>query len=98
MAVTATFSPTSGLLSVFGDALNNTGTVSRNAAGALLVNGGAVVIQGGTPTVANTTRIEMFGLGGADILALSEVNGALPAANLFGGVGNDTLTGGSGGD
>ncbi|MFL5006971.1 MAG: hypothetical protein ACJ8DK_16650 [Microvirga sp.] len=27
-----------------------------------------------------------------------EVNGALPAANLFGGAGNDVLTGGSGND
>ena len=40
----------------------------------------------------------MFGLGGNDVLALNEANGALPAANLFGGAGNDTLTGGSGND
>jgi Ca2+-binding RTX toxin-like protein len=29
---------------------------------------------------------------------MNEANGALPAANLFGGAGNDTLTGGSGAD
>ncbi|WP_428659275.1 beta strand repeat-containing protein [Reyranella sp.] len=98
MAVTATFVPTSGVLSVFGDALGNNVTVSRNAAGTLLVNGGAVAVQGGTPTVANTTLIQIFGQDGADILTLSEINGALPRANLFGGTGNDTLTGGSGGD
>ena len=40
-AVTATFSPTSGALSVFGDSLDNNIQVSRNAAGQLLVNGGA---------------------------------------------------------
>ena len=49
MAVTASFDPTSGVLSVFGDALDNTITVSRDAAGTILINGGAVVIQGGTP-------------------------------------------------
>ena len=36
-AVTASFSPTSGVLSVFGDTLDNTMSVSRNAAGNLLV-------------------------------------------------------------
>src|SRR5262249_13011119 len=56
-AVTALFSPTAHTLSVFGDNLDNTITVSRDAAGTILVNGGAVAIQGGAPTVANTTLI-----------------------------------------
>ena len=64
----------------------------------LLVNGGAVSVLGGTPTVANTSLIQVFGLGGNDQLSLDETNGALPAANLFGGDGNDTLTGGSAND
>src|SRR4249920_2476911 len=98
MAVTASFDPTSGVLSVFGDALDNTITVSRDAAGTILINGGAVVIQGGTATVANTSLIQGFGLGGNDTITLNESNGALPRANLFGGDGNDTLTGGSGND
>src|SRR6188768_3031297 len=72
--------------------------VSRNAAGQILVNGGAVAVVGGTPTVANTALIQTFGLGGNDTLSLSEVNGALPRANLFGGAGNDVLTSGSGND
>ena len=72
--------------------------VSRNAAGSLLVNGGAVSVAGGNPTVANTAEIEVFGQGGDDTIALDESNGALPAALLFGGAGNDTLTGGSGND
>ena len=96
MAVTATFTPPSGVLSVFGDSLNNTITTSRNAAGNLLVNGGAVAIMGGTATVANTSLIQIFGQAGDDIITLNESNGALPRANLFGGAGNDTLTGGSG--
>ncbi|MBJ7332848.1 MAG: hypothetical protein JHC95_23345, partial [Solirubrobacteraceae bacterium] len=95
-AVTSNFS--AGQLSVFGDNLDNTIVVSRNAAGTILVNGGAVVVSGGTPTVANTSKIQVFGLGGNDTVALSEVNGALPSANLFGGEGNDVLTAGSGGD
>jgi Ca2+-binding RTX toxin-like protein len=97
-AVNAFFIPNAGVLTVTGDSQDNTIEVSRNAAGNLLVNGGAVNIMGGTPTVANVARIDIFGLSGNDTLALSEVNGALPAAGLFGGSGNDTLTGGSGAD
>ncbi len=98
MAVTATFQPGYGLLTVFGDSLANNVEVSRNAAGALLVNGGAVAIKGGTATVANTSLIQVFGQDGNDVITLNEANGALPKANLFGGAGNDTMTGGSGGD
>src|SRR5688572_11187733 len=97
-AVTASFSAVSGTLTVFGDNLDNTITVSRDAAGKLLVNGGAVAVTGGTPTVANTALIQVFGQGGNDVVSLNEANGALPRANLFGGSGNDVLTGGSGGD
>src|SRR4051812_35978652 len=93
-AVTAQFS--AGTLSVTGDALDNNIAISRDAAGKILVNGGAVAVIGGTPTVANTTKVQVFGLGGNDVIAMSEVNGALPAANLFGGGGQDILTGGSG--
>src|SRR5262245_58129447 len=97
-AVTGVFTPGSGTLSVFGDALNNTINISRNAAGQILVNGGAVPVQGGTATVANTALIQVFGQGGNDIITLDQANGALPRANLFGGAGNDTLTGGAGND
>ena len=96
MAITSTFTP--GQLSVVGDALDNNTTLSRNAAGTILVNGGAVTTIGGTPTVANTAQIQVFGLDGNDVITLSETNGALPSANLFGGGGNDVLTGGSGTD
>lgn len=98
LTVTATFNPATGVLSVSGDALGNTVVVSRDAAGAIAVNGGAVPIAGGAPTVANTSLVEIFGQGGNDGLSLDEANGALPAAQLFGGAGNDTLTGGSGND
>src|SRR4051812_13352913 len=95
-ATTATFS--AGTLSVFGDSLNNNVTVSRDAAGRILVNGGAIAVVGGTPTVANTSLIQVFGQAGNDTVTISEVNGALPKAFLFGGAGNDVLTGGSGND
>ncbi len=97
-AVTALFTPTAGLLTIFGDSQNNTIVVSRDGAGKILVNGGAVSVTGGIPTVANTTLIQVFGQAGNDKIALDETNGALPSANLFGGDGNDTLTGGSGND
>jgi Ca2+-binding RTX toxin-like protein len=83
---------------VTGDNANNTVVVSRNAAGTILVNGGAIPVGGGTATVANTARIQVFGQAGADTLRLDEANGALPRANLFGGSANDVVTGGSGGD
>jgi Ca2+-binding RTX toxin-like protein len=98
MAITAQFTPGAGILTEFGDNLDNNIVTSRDAAGAILVNGGAVKVLGGTSTVANTGLIQIFGQGGNDIITLNEANGALPAANLFGGAGNDVLTGGSGND
>jgi Ca2+-binding RTX toxin-like protein len=98
MAITASFVASQGLLSIFSDTLDNTVTISRNAAGTILINGGAVSVVGGTPTVANTALIQAFGLAGNDNLSLDESNGALPASQLFGGTGNDTVAGGAGGD
>src|SRR6266511_679938 len=93
MAVTASFLPGAGILSVFGDNLDNTITTSRNAAGQILVNGGAVPVLGGTPTVANTALIQVFGQGGNDTLFGKGGNDF-----LFGGAENDVLTGGTGDD
>ena len=95
-ATTATF--TNGVLTVFGDSGANTITIGRDAAGNILVNNGAIPVSGGTPTVANTALIQVFGQSGNDVIVLDETNGALPRANLFGGTGDDTLRGGSGGD
>src|SRR5438477_3778280 len=98
MAVSGIFNTTDGVLTALGDALDDTITASRDAAGKILLNGGAVPIIGGTPTVANTGTIQLFGQDGNDTITLNEANGALPAADLFGGGGNDVLTGGSGND
>jgi Ca2+-binding RTX toxin-like protein len=98
MAIKAQFFAGAGLLLVTDDNADDTITISRTVDGQILVNGGAVSIDGGTSTVANTTAIQVFGQGGDDTIRLDESNGALPAAQLFGGDGNDTLTGGSGND
>jgi Ca2+-binding RTX toxin-like protein len=98
LSATASFSAGTGVLSVFGDNRDDTIVVSRDVAGRILVNGGSVAVRGGAPTVGNTALIQVFGQGGNDQISLDETNGALPAANLFGGAGNDTLTGGSGND
>src|SRR3984957_20039049 len=98
MATTASFSRGSGVLSVFGDALDNSIVASRDAAGNILLNHGAISVVGGPATVGNTSVIQVFGQAGNDTISLDESNGALPAANLFGGDGNDTLIGGSGND
>ncbi len=98
MAIRSRSIPGAGILFTDGDALDNNIAISRNAAGTILINGGAVPVLGGTPTVANTGLIQVFGLGGNDIITLNETNGALPRAHIFGGAGNDTITGGSGGD
>ena len=98
LSVGAVFSEATGVLTVLGDNQNNSISISREASGKILINGGAISINGGTATVANTTLIQAFGQAGNDTISLNEVNGALPRANFFGGAGNDTLTGGSGND
>jgi Ca2+-binding RTX toxin-like protein len=95
-ATTATFN--AGVLTVLGDSADNSIVISRDAAGQILVNDGAVAVAGGPPTVGNTTQIRVFGLDGEDTLTLDEANGALPQADLSGGAADDTLTGGSGAD
>ena len=100
MAIKANF--TTGLLSVTADNGGDDITVTRDAAGQILINGGAVSVQEGQPTLANTTRIDVVGGNGNDTISLDNVappaGQALPTAHLFGGNGNDTLNGGAGND
>jgi Ca2+-binding RTX toxin-like protein len=98
MAITSSFDPVASVLSIVGDGNDNTITTSRDAAGNILVNGGAVPISGGTATVDNTRLISVSGQGGNDTITVDESNGALPAAFVTGDGGNDTITGGSGND
>src|SRR5262249_52527877 len=95
LSVTSTFSATTGVLTVAGDDQDNTIVVSRDVAGTILVNNGAVAIQGGQATVANTSKIQVTGGAGNDVLTMDETNGGLPQTTLDGGAGNDVLTGGA---
>src|SRR3954454_13097778 len=74
-SVTATFTPSVGVLTVIGDSLDNSIVISRNAAGQILINGGNVPIHGGNSTVANVSLIQVFGQAGNDTLTLNEANG-----------------------
>jgi Ca2+-binding RTX toxin-like protein len=98
MSLSGNFNPVTGVVTVFGDNAKNTITLNRDAAGSILINGGAVPIIGGKPTVAGTNLIQVFGLAGNDIISIDETNGAMPQILSFGGDSNDTLTGGSGDD
>jgi len=100
MAIEANFN--AGLLSVTGDNGDDAITVNRDAAGQILINGGAISVQGDQPTLTNTKEIDVFGGNGNDTISLDNVappaGQALPPAHLFGGNGNDTLIGGAGND
>jgi hypothetical protein len=64
MAISSIFDPNTGVLTTTGDYLDNAIVTSRNAAGSIFVNAGAVPIQGGTATVANTAEIRVVGPSG----------------------------------
>jgi Ca2+-binding RTX toxin-like protein len=97
-ATVAQFNHGHGVLTILADAGGGTITVSRDAAGAIDVNGGAVAIHGSRATIGNVDRIVVIGRGGNDRITLDETNGPLPNATLFGGSGDDVLIGGSGAD
>jgi Ca2+-binding RTX toxin-like protein len=96
--ISAHFDNGRGILTVVGDNVDNRITVGRDAGGTINVNNGDVRIRGTRATVDNVGLIRMFGYGGNDGLAMDEANGALPAALMFGGSGNDRILGGSGDD
>src|SRR5262245_26346912 len=89
--ITASFDPSTAALTVRGDDQSNIIVIGRDAAGTILVNGGAVPITGGVSTVANTSLIEVFGQGKNDQLSLDETNGPLPNERMRGGGGIDTV-------
>lgn len=96
--ITAVYSPATDILTVTGGSLANTIVITRDAGGGLQVNGGGVVITGGTATTANTVRIDVLGGGGNDEIAFYESLSSLPPARIFGEGGHDIITGGSGAD
>ena len=72
MPLFSLFSASLGHLSVFGDGQDNAIEASRDAAGKIKLNGGAVP---GTPTVANTAQLTVFGLHGADTITVNGLPG-----------------------
>ncbi|MEM8680515.1 MAG: calcium-binding protein, partial [Planctomycetota bacterium] len=98
LAVSAVYSFATQTLQVTGDTADNVITISRDVAGQIHVNNGQIAISGGTPTVTNTSLVQIEALGGNDQVTFNEFNGALPAGRFFGGAGNDVLIGGAGPD
>jgi Ca2+-binding RTX toxin-like protein len=94
MAIIAVFN--AGVLTVTADGDDNILTISRDAGGNILVNGGAVAVSGGPPTVVNTTSIFVFGLSGIDAIDVNEAMGAIPPTHVTGADGSDSIVGGSG--
>jgi len=94
-AVTASFNPTSGLLLVRGDNVDNSITIQRNTAGLIRVNGARVSTPSGFLKLNQVQKILVKALGGNDTVLLSPAAGGITKpATLRGGVGDDTLTGG----
>ena len=89
-SVTASFQ--GGVLTASADGLDNTIVVSRDAAGTILVNNGQVPIAGGTPTVANTTSIQVHGnIGSGGGIILGAPTAADGGIIIGGGFINNTL-------
>ena len=86
-----------GVLTVVGDHAGDSIVISRDIFGSILVNDDPIPASE-LPTVDNTALIKVIGLGGNDTISLDEAIGPLPAAELLGGQGDDTLTGGSAND
>ena len=98
MSTRGTFLPSARILSFVGDDRPSNIVISGDASGHILANDGGITISGGVPTTGNTALIIASGASGDDRISLDETSGPLPAAQLFGGNGDDRLTGGSGND
>ena len=98
MAIKANFTP----LQAYSRKLETTSTtLSRPAAtrqDKFWSSTAAISVEGGQPTVVNTTEIDVSGGNGNDTISLGNAGQALPSAHLFGGNGKDTLIGGAGND
>lgn len=97
-AASVAFDAETGVLTVTGGERNDVIEIGRTRAGAILVDGSTVEVEGREVSVVTTTLIQVFGQGGNDELVLDESNGVLPSAALDGGTGRDRLVGGSSSD
>jgi hypothetical protein len=92
---TAAFDPIMAVLTVVCDMTHTNVSIQNDGSGNIVVNGGALPITGGVPTIFNTTLIQVLGSAGDDQISIGS---GLPTAQLFGAEGNDVLMGGSAGD
>ena len=91
----ASFNPTTGLLTIVCDCLHNVISLANDGTGTILINGGAIPISGGVATATNTVLIQILGSSCDDQIS---VGNSLPPAHIFGAEGNDILSGGSSND
>src|SRR5262249_36564373 len=94
-AVVPVFTPATGLLTITGDAANDTVTVSSDAAGNIRLGGAAAA---GSPRLSNTRTVVVNGGAGDDTINLSSLLGFAGSVTIDGSYGNDTLTGSPGND
>ena len=87
-------------LNLFGDGASDSLRIARDAAGNILVDVGNDGTFETIPlsTVANTSLIAITAADGDDTILFDQAQGALPAGNLSGGGGNDSIVGGAGND
>lgn len=97
-AASAVYQPSIKLLTLLGDADDDTLVAGRDAAGTLLLNASPVLVDGAPITLGDVLRLQLAGKGGADLLRIDESGGPMPGASLYGGEGDDTLVGGAGRD
>src|SRR5262245_27723911 len=87
-AFVSVFNAISGDLTITGNGSNDTGSLTTNGSGDILLNG---ALTGAN--VSNTNTIHVIGNGGNDYVDLSGVVGFTGSTTLDGGDGNDTLIG-----
>ena len=90
--ISAQFNKQSATVTITGNAADNAITVAVGTDGHLTINAGAVPIRGGQPTPADVTTMAIRGLAGDDSIVLDESSGPLPAANITGGDGSDSVS------
>ena len=94
MAISSHFNPGNGERTTTGDNLENTIMANRDAAGSILINTGALPIQGGAATVTNAGLIQAFVQDGKDTIPLDETSSHCRPPRCSAGPGNNAVIGG----
>jgi Ca2+-binding RTX toxin-like protein len=86
---------TGGVLTINGDAANNSLIVGQTPAHTVTLNGSELLVRGATVPVADVQLVRMDGGAGDDNLRFDESHGAMPPGDFAGGPGRNNLVGGS---